>query len=219
VYDKNSIIAPESWTPQTFKDTIVNNNIVLSWSKAAIKPEGYKIDRATNNVWQNAYINVPASTTTYTDTAVNPFTNNYAYRIYAYAAEQNSNQKTLTVNKINYTLDVNLTVLTDTSMTLTSTINVPANVLENGFCYGLATNPQTSGISVATTTNTHTAIKLLPGKTYYAVAYLKTNKGKIYGSEQKTNLPVWKIPTVTTQEASNIASTSAVINGFVNSDY
>jgi len=218
VYDKNSTVAPESWTPTNFTYTMNNNNIVLSWSASAIMPEGYKIDKATNDVWQNDYTTVPANTATYIDTAVNPFTNTYAYRIYAYAGSQTSNQKTVSVNKVSFSIGINFSAITDTSMTLTSTINVPATILEKGFCYGLNTNPQISGITVATSTNTYTAQKLQAGKIYYAVAYIKTNKGKIYSSEQKTNLPVWKIPTVFTLAASTITYTGATISGTANSD-
>jgi len=213
IYDGNTELEPTEWAPTNFAKQLNNNNVELSWS-FTIKAQGFKIDKAVNDVWQNNYAVLPPESTTFSDTAINPFSNSYQYRIYSFLGSKTSAIQTVTVDKYSYSVD--FSNITDSSMTLTGSIDTEATITERGFCYGATSEPQTTGTTVKTTINNYAIpTKLQAGKTYHAVLYVKANKGTFYSAEKEQTMPVWTVASVNTQASSSLSYTSVTLNASI----
>lgn len=96
-----------------------------------------------------------------------------------------------------------------------------ATITERGVCYSLSTTPTISNtkVIVSGTTGSFTAnlTGLAPGATYYVRAYATNSVGTAYGTQVNfTTLNVPAVPTsATTENATNITSTGATLNGTV----
>ena len=107
------------------------------------------------------------------------------------------------------------------------TNNDAANKIEErGFCWGtepqltIAGNHHNNGgnTGIGTSTFSHNISNLQNNATYYFRAYIKTNYGIIYGEEKSFKTVEITMPTVTTNDISNITINSAVCGGNVTSD-
>lgn len=148
----------------------------------------------------------------------------YYYRAYAYNA-----------NGVDYGTEYNFTTPNNTSVpTVTTTLvtNIATNsatlggnatsdggsaILEKGVCYGTSPNP-TTGSPGGTGTGTFTVniSYLTPGITYYYRAYARNINGTSYGNEyQFTTLIPSSVPVVSTLEALNITTTTAIAGGSI----
>ena len=118
------------------------------------------------------------------------------------------------------TLEV--TDITQTTATGGGNVTSSGNseVTERGICWSTSHNPTTSGnhASSGTVTGSYTVnmTGLTAGTTYYVRAYAKNSAGTAYGSEVNfTTLQNVTVPTVTTNDVSNITQTSATGGGDV----
>ncbi len=107
------------------------------------------------------------------------------------------------------------------------TNNDAANKIEErGFCWGTEPQPTIAGnhhnnggnTGIGTSTFSHNISNLQNNATYYFRAYIKTNYGIIYGEEKSFKTVEITLPTVTTNDISNITTNSAVCGGNVTSD-
>ena len=107
------------------------------------------------------------------------------------------------------------------------TNNDAANKIEErGFCWGTEPQPTIAGnhhnnggnTGIGTSTFSHNISNLQNNATYYFRAYIKTNYGIIYGEEKSFKTVELTMPTVTTNDISNITTNSAVCGGNVTSD-
>lgn len=114
------------------------------------------------------------------------------------------------------------------------TNNDAANKIEErGFCWGTEPQPTIAGnhhnnggnTGIGTSTFSHNISNLQNNATYYFRAYIKTNYGIIYGEEKSFKTvekepeePTVQLPTVTTNDISNITTNSAACGGNVTSD-
>ncbi len=114
------------------------------------------------------------------------------------------------------------------------TNNDAANKIEErGFCWGTEQQPTIAGnhhnnggnTGIGTSTFSHNISNLQNNATYYFRAYIKTNYGIIYGEEKSFKTvdkepeePTVQLPTVTTNDISNITTNSAACGGNVTSD-
>ncbi|MFA5815731.1 MAG: hypothetical protein WC865_08955 [Bacteroidales bacterium] len=91
----------------------------------------------------------------------------------------------------------------------------------SGLCWNTTGNPTTAdskttdgGTSVTSFSSTATGLTL--GQTYYIRPYVTTEVGTYYGTQ--TSFTTLGLPTVTTQAASSVTSSSAVFNGTASAD-
>ena len=107
------------------------------------------------------------------------------------------------------------------------TNNDAANKIEErGFCWGTEPQPTIAGnhhnnggnTGIGTSTFSHNISNLQNNATYYFRAYIKTNYGIIYGEEKSFKTVEISMPTVTTNDISNITTNSAFCGGNVTSD-
>ena len=101
--------------------------------------------------------------------------------------------------------------------------NGGAIVTERGICWGTSHNPTTSGTHQNSGTGNGAFMvnmtNLMPGTTYYVRAYAINSAGTAYGDEvQFTTLQEATLPSVITNQVSNIQQTSATGSGTVTSD-
>ena len=98
-----------------------------------------------------------------------------------------------------------------------------ATVTERGVCYSTSQNPITGNTKLVIGTGTgvfsNTITGLTPNTTYYARAYAINSKGTAYGSQVtfKTTIST-TIATLTTNAATSISNTSAILGGIVTDD-
>ena len=96
-----------------------------------------------------------------------------------------------------------------------------AEVTERGICWGTEHAPTTEGIHATSGTGTGSfSVELTglnPGTTYYVRAYAKNSVGTAYGNEVSFSTTA-NMPTVTTEEVSNITQTTAQGGGNVTDD-
>ncbi|MBQ2187877.1 MAG: hypothetical protein II401_04900 [Bacteroidales bacterium] len=154
---------------------------------------------------------------------------NTTYYVRAYATNSKGtsygDEKTFTTNRVAPTV----TTKEVTSVTSNSAVcggNVTsdggANVTARGVCYGTSQNPTISGNHTSdgngTGQFTSTLTGLTDNTTYYVRAYATNSEGTSYG-EQKTFSTSHDvvIPTITTNDVSNISTTTATCGGNVTS--
>ncbi len=93
-----------------------------------------------------------------------------------------------------------------------------ATVTARGIAYGTSSNPTTGVASGSGTGSFSQAVSgLNPGTTYYARAYATNSVGTAYGPQISFTTQSYTPPSVTTNNATNIAQTSATFNGNVTS--
>ena len=136
-------------------------------------------------------------------------------------------------NEISFTtMEIVVPTLTTTAVTsiaLTTAVsggNITsdggATVSERGVCWATTASPTIAGSKTSDGTGTGTFTSnltgLLPSTTYYVRSYATNTAGTAYGTEVTFTTNAIVIPTVTTDEASAIALTTAVSGGNVTSD-
>ena len=78
---------------------------ILTWDDNCDEEDGYIIDRKVNNgSWEAQYAIVGADQTSFTDSIIDLFQNQYSYKVYAYIGEYYSMYASLTTAKCGYTL-------------------------------------------------------------------------------------------------------------------
>lgn len=119
---------------------------------------------------------------------------------------------------------IQVTTITPTSARIEGNITSSggADVTERGVCWGTSQNPTISGSHSSSGTGTGSFVVDITGltenTTYYARAYAKNSVGTAYGDAISfTTLLNPTIPTVTTNDVSNITTTSATCGGNVTS--
>jgi len=98
-----------------------------------------------------------------------------------------------------------------------------AAVTDRGFYYGTSSNPAATGVKVTEGIGTGTysfgVSGLTSGTTHYFVAYATNSAGTAFGAEVKfSTSSVVELPRVSTNEATSISETTALLNGNVTSD-
>ncbi|HCT30205.1 MAG TPA: hypothetical protein DIW31_05620, partial [Bacteroidales bacterium] len=130
-------------------------------------------------------------------------------------------------NQVEFTTSRSLVITTQAISEITeSSATGNANIIElgetnptqHGICWNTTGNPTTSnnktelGATSATGTFTSSITGLSPYTIYYAKAYAIDSKGTAYGNEVTfTTLPI--VPVISTQDVTNISTTSATGNG------
>ena len=161
--------------------------------------------------------------------SLTPLTYNTTYYVRAYATNSKGTsygeEKTFTTSKLAPTV----TTTEVTSITSNSAItggNVTsdggANVTARGVCYGTSQNPTISGLHTSDGNGTGTFSSTLTGltanTTYYVRAYATNSEGISYGSQKTfTTQQTVTLPTVTTNNVTDITQTTAVSGGNVTS--
>lgn len=114
--------------------------------------------------------------------------------------------------------------ITQTTATGGGSVSVDGEytVTERGICWGTGHNPDTIGNHTANGTGIGSfavnMIGLLPDLTYYVRAYAAYANGIVYGNEVSFNTQNANLPTVLTQEVTNITRTTALASGNVTDD-
>ncbi|MDR3236053.1 MAG: carboxypeptidase regulatory-like domain-containing protein [Prevotellaceae bacterium] len=91
---------------------------------------------------------------------------------------------------------------------------------ERGFCYGLVHNPTVDGDTKKTVSGTGLGVYssnitgLAEGHVYYVRAYVTNQQGTAYGQEVNFDFNAM-MPVVTTQEATEISATSAIVHATI----
>ncbi|MGM9818236.1 MAG: hypothetical protein ACI30B_04550 [Paludibacteraceae bacterium] len=97
-----------------------------------------------------------------------------------------------------------------------------AGVTERGVCYSTAQNPTTSSNKISSGRGTGSfsvsLTGLSDGITYYARAYAINSKGTSYGEQKTFTTKSYTMATVTTNAATNVSYTTAIVGGEVTSD-
>lgn len=122
------------------------------------------------------------------------------------------------------TTDAPTSVSTST-LTLNATITSTggADATQSGFAYGTSTNldtviaTSTLGAQSGATSFTSGITNLTPSTTYYFRAYSTNSAGTAYGSILSTTTLAISTPNVSVSAATNVNTTSATINGIINS--
>ncbi|NCC72076.1 MAG: hypothetical protein EOM06_01655 [Sphingobacteriia bacterium] len=122
-WDENNTLNPEAWAPQTLQiETTSITERQLTWTyNGPANIQGFKIDRKKGEeAWQVALAALPKETRTWNDTTLIPQTGlTYQYRIYTYAGNNSSAQKTTTTQTdFPAPSDLTLTKLSDISYKL-----------------------------------------------------------------------------------------------------
>jgi uncharacterized protein (DUF2141 family) len=84
---------------------------------------------------------------------------------------------------------------------------------ERGFVYATHSDPINGGTKVTASSDFVTTITNLSKATYYVQAYATNDNGTEYGEER--NFQVTGMPSVTTLAATNVAATTATLNGMI----
>ena len=145
-----------------------------------------------------------------------------------YGKEKSEKGDAVTIGKpIVITKDVGGVTTVSAVLSGEVTNNDAANKIEErGFCWGTEPQPTIAGnhhnnggnTGIGTSTFSHNISNLQNNATYYFRAYIKTNYGIIYGEEKSFKTVEVTMPTVTTNDISNITTNSAACGGNVTSD-
>jgi hypothetical protein len=95
-HDKNTL-DPEAWAPENLQvETVSITERKLTWSyNGHPNIEGFKIDRKKGDeAWQAAFSTLPSETRSWNDTTLIPNGLTYQYRLYAFAGNNSSAEKT-----------------------------------------------------------------------------------------------------------------------------
>ena len=157
--------------------------------------------------------------------SITGLTSGTTYYVRAYATNSNGTaygeEKSFTTTAATPTVTTN-TVSNVTTTTATCGGNVTsdggASVTARGVCWATTQNPTVSGSHTTNGTGTGSFTSsisgLSKGTTYYVRAYATNSKGTSYG-EQKTFTTSTSVPTVTTNDVSNVTTTTATCGGNV----
>ena len=156
-------------------------------------------------------------------------TYNTTYYVRAYATNSKGTsygeEKTFTTNKLAPTVTTtDVTSITSNSAVTGGNVTADggANVTARGVCYGTSQNPTISGQHTSdgngTGAFTSTLTGLTANTTYYVRAYATNSEGTSYGSQKTfTTQQTVTLPTVTTNNVTDITQTTAVSGGNVTS--
>lgn len=100
-YDYLDNMTPDDWAPQNLAaEDISVTEKKLSWSYGGFNIEGFKLDRKKgNDPWELNYQVFPTETRSWLDAEITPDSSlNYVYRLYAYAGQKVSSQKSVTAS-------------------------------------------------------------------------------------------------------------------------
>ena len=157
-------------------------------------------------------------------------TSNTTYYVRAYAT--NSAGTSYGEQRTFSTLDVNMPTVTTNNVTNVSqtsatcggnvTSDGGASVTARGVCWSTSENPTVSGSHTTDGTGTGSFTSqitgLTQGKTYYVRAYATNSAGTNYGEQKTFTTESYSLPTVTTDDVTNILEQSAWCGGNVTSD-
>lgn len=154
---------------------------------------------------------------------------NTTYYVRAYATNSNGTsygeEKTFTTSKLAPTVTTTEVTLITSNSAVTGgnvTSDGGANVTARGVCYSTSQNPTINGQHTSdgngTGTFTSTLTGLTANTTYYVRAYATNSEGTSYGSQKTfTTQQTVTLPTVTTNNVTDITQTTAVSGGNVTS--
>ena len=152
----------------------------------------------------------------------------YYVRAYATnsAGTSYGEQKTFTTNSVNLPTVTTNSVTNVQQTTATCGGNVTAaggaTVTARGVCWSTSQNPTVSGSHTTNGTGTGSFTSnitgLTQGTTYYVRAYATNSAGTSYGEQKTFVTNSLNLPTVTTNNVTNITQTSATCGGNVTSD-
>ena len=217
----------EIWTPTAFASIQQGNAINLTWAQPIKNISGFRIERKIEGEATWTEVTSPAKTlNAWTDPGITGG-KLYEYRIVALAGNNESNYASVQITPL---LTATLTTTIPSAITATSAIlggtittDGGAPITERGVCWATTTGPTTSNSKLAIGSGTgsfsNTITGLTANTTYYVRAYAINNQGTAYGNELsfKTSV-ILSLATLTTNAATNIASTSAIMGGNVTSD-
>ncbi|MBO6056784.1 MAG: hypothetical protein J6P64_00985 [Bacteroidales bacterium] len=225
--DGLAVITTNDVTNITY-DSAVSGGIITDDGGYSVTARGVCWSTSHNPTINDAHTSDGSGTGPYTS-SLTSLTYNTTYYVRAYATNSKGTsygeEKVFTTSKLAPTV----TTIDVTSITSNSAItggNVTsdggANVIARGVCYGISQNPTISGQHTSdgngTGIFTSTLTGLSENTTYYVRAYATNSEGTCYG-EQKifTTQHAVTLPTVITNNVTNITPTTAISGGNVTS--
>ena len=233
--EENSFTTQEGLAVVTTTD-ITNITATSASSGGEITDDGGYSITARGVCWSTSQNPTISDAHTFDGTGIGSYTSsltsltyNTTYYVRAYATNTKGTsygeEKAFTTNKLTPTV----TTAEDTSITSNSAVsggNVTSDggaaVTARGICWSTSQNPTISGIHTTDGNGTGEFISNLTGleenTTYYVRAYATNSEGTNYGSQKTfTTSQNVVLPTVTTNEVSNVSTTSASCGGNITS--
>ena len=229
----NSTTTVVPLAPSNLTGTIVNNQVILTWTDNSTNETGFKIERMTGTGSWSVKGSIATDILTYTDTGVAEGAT-YTYRVYSFNAAGNSSGYSNS-NQITIPNAVTLPVVTTTTVTAIEITTAAsggsvssdggASVTARGVVWSTNATP-TIALSTKTTDGSGTGgyssaiTGLTSNTTYHIRAYATNSSGTAYGNERtfKTinaaTLPIISYTTTVTA----IEITTAASGGSVDSD-
>ncbi|MHB1146865.1 MAG: FISUMP domain-containing protein [Lutibacter sp.] len=219
----NSTTTVVPLAPSNLTGTIVNNQVILTWTDNSTNETGFKIERMTGTGSWSVKGSVATDILTYTDTGVAEGAT-YTYRVYSFNAAGNSSGYSNS-NQITIPNAVTLPVVTTTTVTAieittaTSGGSVSsdggASVTARGVVWSTNATP-TIALSTKTTDGSGTGgyssaiTGLTSNTTYHIRAYATNSLGTAYGNERTFKTYIVTVPV--TDYDGNIYQTVTICN-------
>ncbi len=194
------------------------NGTITAGSLSVIS-QGFEFKLANANTWTTLTTILTGSSITHNLTGLSP---NTVYTFRAYATTQagtvyGASQNLTTLPLIEPTVLTNAaTSITETNATLNGMISAGTEVITSqGFEWRVSNTNIWMTVSAIGNAITHTLVGLVPNTTYEFRAFATTQAGTVYGTtKQFTTLAILP-PTVITNPATPITSTSAILSGTI----
>jgi len=237
--EKTFTTLPEITAPAVTTAPVTNITNHTATSGGTVTFDGGANVTARGVCWSTGYNPTIADTHTSNGTGTGSFVSqmtelqaNTFYRVRAYATNSAGtsygNQQTFSTNQdpvlptVTTAQAINITT---NSATTGGTVmsDGGASVTARGVCYSTTPNPTLANSFTTDGSGTGTFVSLLNGLTpntlYFVRAYATNSVGTAYGNEiMFTTLAAVTLPTVTTDQATNITQTTATSGGSVTSD-
>ena len=217
-------IAPTNLKATTFSTTAIN----LTWTDNSTTEDGFKIERKNGAADFSLIATLGADKTAYKDSLLTPYTT-YTYRVYSY----NSAGKSITYTNLDSATTSGVPLLTTRAIDSLSYKTAKSGGIISNSGGALVTAKgvvwSTSNIpSIDLSTKTNDGVDtgnykssmtgLMPGTLYNVWAYATNSKGTAFGNLVSFTTLSLALPTISTDSATVITSTSAKSGGKITSD-
>lgn len=213
----NSTTAIIPLAPTNLAESILSNQIILTWLDNSTNETGFKIERKTGSGAWSEIGSVNTNIYTYTDASVN-YGTTYTYRVYAFNSSGNS---------LNYSNEITITTLLSISTNAITNVSTSTVTSGGNISYGGGSSVTSRGVVWSTNPSPNISLptktfdgsgtssfissitRLFPNTTYYLRAYATNISGTAYGNE----ITFSTLPVLTTNDLSSIGTTSATSGG------
>jgi len=214
------------FSPSNLVASIVGDSVMIAWEQTNRNIDGFIINKSENYGLSEVMDSLSKMASVWYDSNITPGLI-YEYELMAFAGKNLSDVQTVSLTPL-----FKPTVATSSASDIDTSSAVLGGyvsedggltVTDRGICYSLENNPDTTDTKIKIGSGKGSFSKIVTGfikdSTYYVKAYATNSKGTVYGEEifftAGLNLTV---PVLTTSEARDITSASALLGGYVVSD-